>query len=450
MATAARIGRWIGNRGAGRWPAPVCIALLLAALTTGPGANAGEHNGIPAGFTADGAPYLGSPDAPVTIEEWSDYQCPFCGRHFRETVPALLEKYVRPGKVRLVYRDFPLESLHPTSIAGHVAARCVGRQGADRYWAMHDALFERQAEWTRLPDPDPFLAGLVAGTGADPAAVLACIAEDEARGEVAASVAEAGARSYVSTPTFRFRRAADQRTNDLMGAYPVERFDKILTALLAGDDPPEEEAPKPAELPPWAKPEGQAPDPDRPGYTLAGDAYKGSADAPVTVVEFGDFQCPACARHALEVQPRIDAALVTTGQVRWISKHLPLKVHPQAALAAAAAECAGEQGKYWEIHHALYERQAEWATATAATVLPRIARDTGLDGAAFDRCFAGRGALERVLTDLYDAQGIVERTPSFVILPGDGTGSVSGGMPADGFIKFLGELIQGQEPAPVK
>jgi len=426
----------------------LALALLLVALVSAAGAQANDYSGVPTGFTAEGAPYLGSPDAPVTLEEWSDYQCPFCGRHFRETLPFLLQDYIRPGKVRLVFHDFPLDSLHPTSVAGHIAARCVGRQGADRYWVMHDSLFLRQAEWVRLPDPGAFLAELAAGTGADMAAVLSCIAGDEARSEVAASVAAGNARGYSSTPTFRFSRAGDQKTHDLMGAYPVERFSKIIDALLEGTEPPKEEAPKPAELPLWARPEGEAPDPDRPGYTLAGDAFKGSPDAPVTVVEFSDFQCPACAKHALEVQPRIDAALVTKGRVRWISKHLPLKVHPQAALAAAAAECAGEQGKYFEFHHALYERQAEWATESAAMILPRMARDTGLDGVAFDRCFAGRDALERVLADLYDAQGIVERTPSFVILPGDGTGSITGGMPADDFIKFLDDLIQGQKPAP--
>ncbi len=431
------------------------FALLLGALIVGPGvfgpgAYADEHRGIPAGFTADGAPYLGSKDAPVTLEEWSDYQCPFCRRHYQETAPTLLEQYVRPGKVRLVFRDFPLESLHPTSMAGHIAARCVGRQGAERYWAMHDALFERQAELNHLPDPGPFLAELAAGIGADKAAVIACVAEGEARVAVAASVAEANGRSYSSTPTFRFRWAEGQRNHDIMGAYPLERFNEILGAVLAGKDPPTEAAPKPAELPLWATPQGQAPDPSHPGYTLTGDAFKGASDAPVTVVEFSDFQCPACAKHALEVQPRIDAALVATGKVRWISKHLPLKMHPQAVLAAAAAECGGEQRKYWEIHHALYERQAEWATEAAATVLPRIARDTSLDGDAFDRCFAGRVALERVIADLYDAQGVVERTPSFVILPGDGTGSVSGGMPADSFIKFLEGLIQGQKAVPAK
>jgi protein-disulfide isomerase len=227
----------------------LCFALLLGALIFGPDAYADGPRDIPAGFTADGAPYLGSKDAPVTLEEWSDYQCPFCRRHYQETAPTLLEQYVRPGKVRLVFRDFPLETLHPTSMAGHIAARCVGRQGAERYWAMHDALFERQAEWNQLPDPGPFLAELAAGVGADKAAVISCIADGEAREAVAKSVAEANGRSYSSTPTFRFHWAEPQRTHDIMGAHPLERFNEILGAVLAGKDPPAEAAPKPAELP---------------------------------------------------------------------------------------------------------------------------------------------------------------------------------------------------------
>ena len=160
-------------------------------------------------------------------------------------------------------------------------------------------------------------------------------------------------------------------------------------------------------------------------------------------------------RHGTGLARRLTSGVRQPGLLQHVPGDSPVDdpqhlTHRRRARAAAAAECAGEQDKYWEFHHAQYARQAEWATETAATVLPRIARDTGLDSAAFDRCFAGRAALERVLSDLYDAQGIVERTPSFVILTGDGTGSVSGGMPADGFIKFLGDLIKGQEPAPVK
>jgi protein-disulfide isomerase len=444
------VRRTIGGTGRRFRRFALLIALVAGPLAFRPCAGADEYLGIPAGFTADGDAYLGRSDAPITLEDWSDYQCPFCGRHFRQTLPALLAQHVRPGKVRLVFRDYPLAELHPTSMAGHIAARCVGRMGAEKYWAMHDALFERQAEWAQLPDPRDFLTTLAVSLGAEKPAFAACLGGKDARAAVTASVAEANRRGYSSTPTFRFRWDADRRTHDRAGAYPIARFNEIFAAILAGKDVPSEAPPEPAALPLWARPEGQAPDPARPGYTLTGDAFKGNPNARVTVVEFGDFQCPACAKHVLDVQPKIDAALVATGKVRWISKHLPLKSHPQAALAAAAAVCGGEQKKYWEMHDALYKRQGDWATGAAPTVLPKIARDIGLDGSAFDRCFNGRTALEHVLADLYDAQGIVERAPSFVILPGDGTGSISGGMAADGFIKFLTALLEGGKPAPPK
>lgn len=155
------------------------------------------------------------------------------------------------------------------------------------------------------------------------------------------------------------------------------------------------------------------------------------------VVEFSDFQCPACAKHTLEVQPVIDTALVDTGKVRWVAKSLPLKEHPYAALAAVAAECAGAQGRYWPMHRRLFERLDEWTNDNAADALVRIAVEQGLDRASFQACFDGRAALERVLGDLYDAQGFLERTPSFVILTGGPTGSITGPLPADKFIKLL-------------
>jgi protein-disulfide isomerase len=291
------------------------------------------------------------------------------------------------------------------------------------------------------------MTGMAVEVGADKSAFEKCVNGPEARAALTASIAGGNELKYISTPTFRFLWNGDQNTHELAGAYPMARFDEILAAIAEGKEIPVEAPPKPPELPRWAKPEGQAPDPAHPGHTVMGDAYKGSPQARVTVVEFSDFECPACAKHALEAQPQIDAALVDTGKVRWISKHLPLRMHPHAALAAAAAECASDQNKYWPMHDALYRRQSEWATDEAATVLPQIARDAGLNGDAFDRCFDSRRGLERVLADMYDAQGIVERTPGFVILPGDGTGTLSNGMPADAFIKFLNDLVEGQKAA---
>ncbi len=395
------------------------------------------YQDLPVGFTDDGYAFVGNPDATVTLEEWSDYLCPFCERHFSQTFPGLLDQYVRTGKVKLVFRDFPLVSLHPTAPQGHVAALCVGEQSALKYWAMHDALFQRQQEWNRLPDPSAFLADVARDVGADPVVLEACIARGDKQAFVNRSVQEGQALGYNGTPSFRFASIGDEATYEVVGAQPIDRFARLADPLIAGEKPPEEpkpEPPEPPELPQWAKPEGLAPDPGRPGYTLAGDAYKGDPGAKLVVVEFSDFQCPSCRRHALESQPLIDTELVETGKVLWVYKNFPLRIYPYAALAAVAAECAGEQGQFWEMHHMLFDQTDRWATEDAENVLVTMAESLPLDRSRFEACFNGREGLERVLDDLYDAQGVVQSTPTFIILEG-GRGSMMRGVPAGGSIR---------------
>jgi len=104
------------------------------------------YQGTPVGFTADGQPFRGNPNAPLTLVEYSDYLCPFCELYFRQTLPALLEKHIHMGQVQFVLHDLPLASLHPTAPRGATAAMCVAEQGATRFWQMHDALFQAQQE----------------------------------------------------------------------------------------------------------------------------------------------------------------------------------------------------------------------------------------------------------------------------------------------------------------
>lgn len=89
----------------------------------------------------DDDPVLGEDDAPVTIVEFSDYQCPFCGRFYSDTLQQLKAKYVETGKVKIVFRDFPL-SFHPEAEPAAIAANCAGEQG--KFWEMHDKIFENQ------------------------------------------------------------------------------------------------------------------------------------------------------------------------------------------------------------------------------------------------------------------------------------------------------------------
>jgi len=98
----------------------------------------------PANLTVsvDDDPFKGENHAKLILIEFSDYQCPFCGRFFQETLPAIEKEYVNTGKLKYVYRDFPIESIHPDAFKAHEAANCAGEQG--KYWEMHDRLFQNQ------------------------------------------------------------------------------------------------------------------------------------------------------------------------------------------------------------------------------------------------------------------------------------------------------------------
>jgi len=92
--------------------------------------------------SVDDDPFKGDKNAKLTLIEFSDYQCPFCARHFRETLPQLEREYINTGKVKYVFRDFPIESIHRDAFKAAEAANCAGEQG--KYWEMHDRLFQNQ------------------------------------------------------------------------------------------------------------------------------------------------------------------------------------------------------------------------------------------------------------------------------------------------------------------
>ncbi|MEE8133083.1 MAG: DsbA family protein [Nitrososphaerales archaeon] len=98
--------------------------------------------------SSDDDPVKGNLEASVTIVEFSDYQCPFCARFFRDTLPDLRQDYIDTGKVKFVYRDFPLESIHSNAISSALAAECANEQ--EKFWEYHDKLFQSQGEWASL------------------------------------------------------------------------------------------------------------------------------------------------------------------------------------------------------------------------------------------------------------------------------------------------------------
>jgi len=413
--------------------------LLNITATQAQGSDGAEsHRGAPVGFTEDGFPYIGNPDAPVTMYEYSDYLCPFCERHSRQTFPALLESQIIPGNVKVVFIDFPIVSLHPQAPLLAEAALCVAEQGAAAFWTMHDKLFESRARFASAASIEDILGELAGASGAELSQYDECMASDRQAAKVNAGVSAASELGFNATPSFQFiGPAGDSYT--FSGASPVTKFNEWIEALRAGDAPP---TPPPPELPYWANPEGLAPDPDRPGFTMAGDPFKGDPEASVVVVEFSDLQCESCKRHAMDAEPAIDEHFVETGKVLWVFKNLPLRMHPNAPAAAAAAECAGEQEKFWEMKRVLFENSDSWDVAEPDTVIISLAVKANLDVTRFEDCFMGRHSLERVLTDVYDAQGVASITPTFITLFKGRGHLMTGARDAEQFVEYLEKALE--------
>ena len=156
----------------------------------------------------------------------------------------------------------------------------------------------------------------------------------------------------------------------------------------------------------------------------------GRDDAPVTIIEFTDLQCPYCARYASQTFPRLKREYVDTGKLRYTSRDLPLPFHSFALPAAVASRCAGEQGRFWEYREALFASQSLLGTEPYG----RIAGQLGLDVERLEDC-RGNGEQESgVRADLaLAAQHGIRSTPTFVI------GRVVNG-------EFQGEVVSGAQP----
>jgi len=198
---------------------------LLQRLATPPQAAARG----PVTVTTGDNPSLGRRDAPVTMIEFSDYQCPFCRQFVSTTLPALKSAYVDSGKVRYVFRDFPIDHLHPEARKASEAARCAGDQG--KYWEMHDVLFQNQQALApeRLPEHASRLS-------LDAAAFAACLSSGKYAGAVQQSYADGMAAGVRGTPSFVIGRTRPDDTVEgvlVVGARPLADFRQELDRLLS-------------------------------------------------------------------------------------------------------------------------------------------------------------------------------------------------------------------------
>tara|TARA_Y100000310_G_scaffold345864_1_gene471812 strand:+ start:7374 stop:8120 length:747 start_codon:yes stop_codon:yes gene_type:complete len=163
--------------------------------------------------------FEGNADAPITIVEFSDFECPFCGRFYTDTLGQLREKYVETGKVKIIFRDFPL-SFHPEATPAAEASECAADQG--KFWEFHDLIFENQTTMSAASYKQ-----WAADLGLDTEQFNSCVDDGTHAAEVRADFAAGQAAGVSGTPTFFING------QKVVGAQPFSVFEQIIEAELA-------------------------------------------------------------------------------------------------------------------------------------------------------------------------------------------------------------------------
>jgi protein-disulfide isomerase len=365
------------------------------------------------------SPRKGPKAAKVTVVEFSDFQCPFCGR-VNPTIKEIEEKY--PKDVAIVFVNQPL-SFHDKAEGAARAFLAANRQG--KGWQMHDKMFANQQA---LAPSD--LEKYAQEIGLNVARFKKDVDDPQIKQQVQSDQALANSVGANGTPTFMING------RELVGAQPFPAFQSVIDeeikkadALLKSGTKIEDVYTKlmeqAAAAPPPAPTAAAAPPPPAEKQDIsAGDApSKGPKNAPVTIVAWSDFQCPFCSR----VNPTIKQIEETyKGKVRIAFKHQPLPFHNNAQVAAEASLAAHEQGKFWEMHDKMFANQQ----ALDRPNLEKYAQELGLNMARFKAALDSGKFKEKVQKDSADGMKVgANGTPTFFI----NGNKVEGAQPFDAF-----------------
>ncbi len=349
------------------------------------------------------SPSRGPASAPVTIVEFSDFQCPFCGK-VEETLKELRESY--GDRIRLVWKNEPLP-FHPRAEpAAELAYEARAEKGDAAFWAVHDRIFSDQAH---LEDDD--LLAHARAAHLDATKVSHAIQAHVHKAALDADADVADELNATGTPYFFINGRR------LVGAQPAERFRAIIDQEEAKAKALVAKGVAPGAVYDELQKQAQgAPPPERKAVALDAHApSRGPAGAPVVIQEFADFQCPFCGRvedTLKEVQKNYP------GRVRIVWRNLPLPFHGDAELAAEAAmEAYAEGGNaaFWQMHDKLMASQGN-PDGLKRAALERYAAEIGLEskrfGSALDKA-AHKDAITADSKVAADAQ--ISGTPAFVI-----------------------------------
>jgi protein-disulfide isomerase len=352
------------------------------------------------------SPRKGAKNAKVTIVEFSDFQCPYCGRA-EASVKQVVDTY--PKDVAVVYVNQPLP-FHQNAMPAAQAFMAAARQ--NKAWEMHAKMFANQTALTQS-DLDKYAQEIGLNMARfkkdlDDPKIKDLIKQDQ---QLASQVGADGTPTFFingrqlvgAEPFTSFKAIIDEeikKADDLLkkGTRPDDLYNKLVDQNVAAA--PAAPAAAAAAPPPPAEKVDISP----------GDApMKGPRNAPVTIVEFSDFQCPFCSRVVPTLKQIEDTY---KGKVRVAFKNLPLPMHQNAQPAAEAAMAAHEQGKFWEMHDKLFANQQQLDRAS----LEKYAEELGLNMGKFKAALDSGKFRDRVQKDAAEANKVgVSATPTLFV-----------------------------------
>lgn len=386
-----------------------------------------------------GSPVMGDELAPVTIVVFGDFQCPFCDRG-AQTIKQIYEAY--PGKVRLVFKHFPL-AFHQQAKQAAWASVAADKQGS--FWPMHDKLYANFKTFKEhSSDMDSYMEQLAADLGLDLERFKKDYADASLRKRVDEDM-ELGAKLGVrGTPHFFVNGVR------VSGAQPFNNFKDIVEAQLTEAQNLSKAAVRPHDVyeqlvaknyEPFKPPTPKPPEVQVANVPVNAkvDPIRGnSKKALVTIVEFSDFQCPFCARANGTVKQVLEKY---GDDVRLVFKHQPLPFHSLADEAALAAIAAHKQGKFWQLHDLIFENPGAMKESTSDidALMISYAKMLKLNVKTFERDYRAPKTKAVMDADIKLAAEVGARgTPTFFI---NGVKLV-GAQPANKFEELIDEQLK--------
>jgi protein-disulfide isomerase len=350
------------------------------------------------------SPVLGSPNALVTIVEFSDFQCPYCSR-VEPTLKAVRDKY--GDKVRLVWKNEPLP-FHPRAEpAAEIALEVRAQKGDKGFWEAHDKLFENQKDLS-----DDAIVKVAGDLGVSADKAKKAMSDHTFKKVLDADSDLAEDFQANGTPHFFINGRR------LVGAQPEEKFNGIIEEEIKKAQDAIAKGTKPSEVYDTLTKDGKGPpEPEKkdvPKSLPANDPARGSANAKVVIHEWSDFQCPFCGR----VEPTVQQVMKEYGdKIKFVWHDLPLPMHPDAPLAAQAGREAFKQkgpSAFWQMHDKMFGNQQKLKRDD----LDGYAKDLSLDMDKWKAALDGSTHTSEIEADKKAGNDDgIGGTPAFIVAP---------------------------------